>query len=252
MQSEVKHLLSGIPEWLFFAVAAPFIGSFLGVVVVRLPAHRSVVFGPSLCDACGHALGARDLVPVLSWLASGRRCRYCRSGLGFFFPFIELAALAVALWAATVTNGLALALGCAFGWTLLTLAAIDWRDGVLPDVLTLPLLAAAPFLAGGDWRSHVIGAAAGFAVLAGVAWLYRRLRGRDGLGMGDAKLFAALGAWTGWQGLPEVLLIASLAGLLFVLVRSRNTPLEATSRIAFGPFLALGGWIVWLYGPYGS
>ncbi|HEY1707667.1 MAG TPA: A24 family peptidase [Rhizomicrobium sp.] len=248
-------MLSGIPEWLILAVAAPFIGSFLGVVVVRLPARRSVVFGPSRCDTCGHALSARDLVPVLSWLASGRSCRYCASKLGIFFPAIELAALAVALWAATESDGLVLALSCAFGWTLLTLAAIDWRAGILPDVLTLPLLvaglAAAPFLDGGDWLSHLIGAGAGFAVLAGVGWLYRRLRGRDGMGMGDAKLFAALGAWTGWQGLAEILLIASVAGLLVVLLGSRKTPLNATDRIAFGPFLALGGWIVWFYGPFG-
>jgi leader peptidase (prepilin peptidase)/N-methyltransferase len=247
-------LLYGIPEWLILAVAAPFIGSFLGVIVVRLPAKRSVVFGPSQCDACRHALGSRDLVPVLSWLASGRRCRYCGTKLSVFFPVIELAALAIALWAATVANGFALALGCAFGWTLLTLAAVDWRDGILPDVLILPLLvaglAAAPFLSPGDWVSHVIGAVAGLAVLAGVAWLYRWLRGRDGLGMGDAKLFAALGAWTGWQGLPEILLLASVAGLLFVLL-ARRTALHATDRIAFGPFLALGGWIVWLYGAYG-
>jgi leader peptidase (prepilin peptidase)/N-methyltransferase len=97
---------------------------------------------------------------------------------------------------------------------------------------------------------HLIGAAAGFAVFAGIAAIYRRLRGREGLGLGDAKLLAALGAWVGWQGLPTIVLYAALAGLLWAIAGAlRGAPLHARHRIPFGPFLSLAGWLVWLYGP---
>ena len=233
---------------------APFIGSFLGVLALRLPEGRPIGWSRSACEHCGHVLAASDLVPIASFVALRGRCRYCRAGIGGFVLVIELAALAVAVWAGLETSGWILAVTCAFGWTLLLLAAIDWRVQLLPDVITLPLLAAglsaAYFFARESWLDHLIGAASGFIALALVALVYRYLRGREGLGLGDAKLLAALGAWVAWGGIPTVLLWGSLLGLLFALGRAvAGGSLRLSDRLPFGVFLASGGWLVWLYGP---
>lgn len=234
--------------------AAPFIGSFLAVVAIRLTQGRTVLFGRSACDSCGASLGALELVPLVSFLALRGRCRKCGAAIDPLHPIVEAAALGLAAWAALMTTGWILVASCALGWTLLTLAAIDWRTGFLPDVLTLPLAAAGLAVAYAIDPSlvlqHIIGAASGFLVFAALAETYRRLRGRDGLGLGDAKLLAASGAWLSWTGLPTVVLFAAFIGLAFVLVRRlRGESLEATDRIAFGPALAAATWLVWLYGP---
>jgi len=245
-------------ESLSLIAASPFIGSFLGVAIDRLPAGRPIVMGRSRCDACGHVLSARDLVPVLSWVAAKGRCRHCSHGIGWFPLAIEIAAVAVALWSVAVPPGWLALAGAGLGWTLLALAWIDARNLLLPDVLTLSLAATGLVVAGLIHPAliidHLIGAAAGFAAFAGIAALYRRMRRRDGLGLGDAKLLGALGAWTGWQGLPTVVLYAAAAALLGALARSlvrpgRHTRLRARLRLPFGPFLCLAGWLVWLYGP---
>jgi leader peptidase (prepilin peptidase)/N-methyltransferase len=146
---------------------------------------------------------------------------------------------------------------CGFGWTLLALGLIDWRNMVLPDLLTLPLIAAGPivaeFVSPDDVLDDLAGAVGGFAAFTLVAWTYRRWRGREGLGAGDAKLLAALGAWVGATGLPSVVLLASLAALVAVLAARatrRGVP-TAQDRVPFGPALAIAGWVVWLYGPLG-
>jgi leader peptidase (prepilin peptidase)/N-methyltransferase len=235
-------------------ILAPFVGSFLGVVVERLPAGRSIVFGRSTCDHCGETLTARDLIPLVSYLARRGSCSCGRTTLSWFHPGIELAALGVALSAVMVLSGWLLWASLGLGWALLTLAAIDWREFVLPDVITLPLIpsglmvawAIDPALLGG----HVLGAFAGFAALALIASVYRRVRGREGLGLGDAKLLAAAGAWLGWHGLPSVVLIAAVSALAMALAAAfGGGKLAWTSRIAFGPHLALAFWLVWLFGP---
>ncbi|MFN4295384.1 MAG: prepilin peptidase [Brevundimonas sp.] len=142
------------------------------------------------------------------------------------------------------------------GWSLLLIAAVDARHFWLPDWLTLPLLAgglaATALFDRPALIDHLIGAAAGFAVLWGIAALYRRARGREGLGGGDFRLLAAAGAWTGWMGLPSVLLWASVAGLSLVLARLvLKQPVSGEDRLPFGVFLALGIWMTWLYGPLG-
>lgn len=234
--------------------AAPFVGSFLGLLAVRLPAGEGVVWGRSLCRRCRHPLAAADLLPLLSWLRTGGRCRHCRGALGWFYPGIELAALGVALWAAAFTSGWILVASCLLGWTLLALAAIDLRALVLPDTLTLPLIPAGLLVAWwidpGLLPHHLLGAVLGFAAFAGVAWAYARLRGRDGLGLGDAKLLAAAGAWVSWAGLPSVVLLAGIGGLALALAGAvRQGAPAADAPIAFGPWLALGTWLVWLHGP---
>lgn len=245
-------------------LAAPAIGSFLGVLVLRLPEGRPVLLGRSACPDCGTVLGARDLVPVLSWLWRRGRCRHCGAAIPAFYPAMELAALGVALWAAAVVGTgpealAALVLTCLLGWGLLALAVTDWRVLLLPDALTLPLIAlglGATFrLDAGALADHAIGAVAGWGAFAGLAWLYRILRGREGLGGGDATLLAAGGAWLGWAALPGVVLLASLLGLAEALLR-RVRPGEeggagpaGPGRIAFGPWLAAAIWLSWLYGP---
>lgn len=241
-------------ESLLPVVLAPFVGSFIGVVIERLPAGRPIVFGRSACDQCGETLTARDLIPLVSYLARRGRCSCGRAKLSWFHPGIELAALAVALSAATVVSGYMLWVSLGLGWTLLTLAMIDHRQFMLPDSMTLPLvptgLAVVWAVDPGSLMDHALGALAGFAFLVAIAAAYRLLRDREGLGRGDAKLLAAAGAWLGWQSLPSVLLIAATSGLAFALAASlAGAKLAWTSRIAFGPHLALSFWLVWLFGP---
>jgi leader peptidase (prepilin peptidase)/N-methyltransferase len=239
---------------LILLIAAPFIGSFLGVVIERLPAHRPLLIARSRCDYCDATLGVRDLIPLMSWLATRGRCRHCGAWVGWFFPLVELAALGIAVWAVTAVPGWLIWPTTGFGWTLLALGWIDQRSYLLPDALTLPLAVAGLLVV---WLigsvpviDHVIGAIAGFLALTAVAYLYRAVRRRDGLGGGDAKLFAAIGAWVGWQGLPTVILYAAVSGLLWALIRqARGKPVRMAGRLPFGPHLCLAGWLVWLYGP---
>lgn len=245
--------LASAHQWMLL-VLAPFVGSFLGVLITRLPAGEPVVLSRSQCPHCRRTLGIRDLIPVLSWLAAQRRCRYCGSPLGWFYPNIEVAALAVALWASTVVSGPLLWVTCVLGWMLMTLAVIDIRHMILPNVLTLPLLAiglaVAAWLDEARVAEHVVGAIAGFAVFWTIAIAYRMLRGREGLGLGDAKLLAAAGAWVSWQGLPGVVLLGSLSALILVLLAMVvGFGPDPSRRMAFGPYLCLGTWLIWLYGP---
>ena len=236
-------------------LAAPFVGSFLGVLVVRLPAGRPVAIGRSACDHCGHRLGARDLIPLLSYGLNGGRCRFCGHAIEPFVVAIELAAVGVAVWAATAATGIELWFGCLLGWTLLAAAWIDLRTLILPDVLTLPLLlaglAATTVISPDDVADHALAAGLGYLLLFATGWIYRRLRGRDGLGMGDAKLLGALGAWLGLSALPAVLLVASCLGLaaagIAMLFGKRMT---GATAIPFGPLLAISGWLLWLYGDW--
>jgi len=235
-------------------ILAPFVGSFLGVLIVRLPRGEPVALSRSRCSYCGHTLGIRDLVPLVSWLSARRRCRYCGSPLSWFYPNIEAAALLVAAWAATEVSGPELWVSCLLGWGLLALAVIDARHLVLPDKITLPLLAAGlcatALLDSPRLAEHAAAAGLGFAVFWLVGRGYRMFRGREGLGRGDAKLLAASGAWVSWQGLPGVVLLAAAGGLVVVLLAAAlGSRPDPARRLPFGPYLCLGTWVIWLYGP---
>jgi leader peptidase (prepilin peptidase)/N-methyltransferase len=234
----------------------PFIGSFLLVTVLRYPGLEGAAFGRSACPSCRATLAARDLVPLLSWLFLKGRCRACAAAIGWQYPAVELAAASLALWAATTVSGWWLLWAtCVLGWTLLALALIDFRCQRLPDFLTLPLLLAGLAVGAAAWPAaltdHAIGAAAGYTALAAIARLYRRVRGRDGLGLGDAKLLAAGGAWLSWQALPMVVLTAATLALVVEIIgrAARRAPLSAATRVPFGPYLASAIWLAWLYGP---
>jgi leader peptidase (prepilin peptidase)/N-methyltransferase len=239
-------------DWLP-VVAGPFIGSFLLVVVLRYPDLDGVVGGRSRCPHCGARIAARDLVPIASWVRLGGRCRCCGGAIGWQYPAVEVAAAGVALWAATVDSGWLLWASCGLGWVLLAMALIDIRCWRLPDFLTLPTLLAGLGVTALAWPEalldHAIGAAVGYGLFGGVSFLYRVLRGREGLGLGDAKLLAAGGAWVSWQALPWVVLVAALLGLAVAVGRAllRRAVLSARTPVPFGPCLAAAIWVVWLY-----
>jgi leader peptidase (prepilin peptidase) / N-methyltransferase len=240
-----------------FAVAiSPLIGSFLGVLVTRMDRPGSILLGRSACPSCGGRLGPFDLVPVVSWLVLRGSCRHCSRPISPFYPLIELAAVAVALWAAMLVSGSWLWASLFLGWALLALAATDAREFVLPDFLTLPLtlagLAVGWALDPASLPDRAVGAAAGFFLVILLRWAYWRLRRREGIGLGDAKLLAAAGAWVSWEGLPSVVLLAALFGLGFALILHwRKGGVSLADRVPFGTFLCIGIWIVWLYGPLG-
>ena len=234
-------------------VLAPFIGSFIGVVIRRLPEGRPVLWARSACENCGTPLLARDLVPLVSWLMLHRRCRRCGHPLGWFYPGVELAALAVALIAVVVDGVPQAWLDCLLGWPLLALAWIDLRHWILPDLLTLPLLVVGLVVAAAfypeDLADCAIAAVLGYAALWLAAALYRRLRHREGLGQGDAKLLAAGGAWLGTAALPQIVVIGALAALVTAAaMRISGVELRAQSALPFGPFLAAAIWALWLWG----
>ena len=234
-------------------VSAPFIGSFLGVLVDRLPHGRSIVRPRSACDHCGRQLSARDLIPVVGWLVQGGRCRSCGGRIDKLYPILELASLLVAAWSLAVVPGWLAWPTAILGWTLLTIAAIDLRHLVIPDELTLPLVPFGFVIVwwAGAWPlwSYAAASLVAFVLVWGLRWAYARLRHREGIGLGDAKLMAAAGAWVGLDGLPSVLLLASVFGLLHAWIRTRFAQPGPGREIAFGPWIAAAFWLTWLYGP---
>lgn len=241
-----------MPLWPILLLLSPFVGSFLGVLAKR--SEHTALMGRSHCDSCGHVLPWYDLIPILSWVLLRRRCRWCRAPLAWYYIVVELAAIAVVLWAASVATGGRLIVDAVLGWLLLLLGITDWNTQRLPNVLTYSVivfgLTTASFLDRPSLLDHAVGAALGFGAFLLVALIHHRLRGHAGLGMGDAKLLAGLGAFVTWRGLPSVIFLGALLGLLFVAGRALLGKFPMLrERIPFGPFLALAGWIVWLYGP---
>lgn len=235
-------------------VSAPIVGSFLGVVIQRLPQGQSVTFARSACEHCGTRLAAWELIPLVSYAWQGGKCRTCHEMIPWFHPLIELAAIAVALSAlAADPDASRLWVDCALGWSLLALGWIDAGWLLLPDVLTLPLVPIG-LLVTLLWQpavlaDHIVATFAGYLGLRGVAWVYRALRGFDGVGDGDAKLLAAVGAWLGLAALPIVVLIAALFGLALAAAQALtgHQP-QATTAMPFGSCLAVAMWLIWLYG----
>ena len=245
--------LSG-STWLWPLLSAPFAGSFIGVLIRRLPHDRPVVVARSACESCGAGLNVIDLVPLVSFLLLRGRCRYCRAPIGPFHPIVELAPCIVALWAvlAEPVSG-RVWIDCGLGWTLLALGWIDWNTYLLPDLLTLPLLLAGLFLTllmdPEVLTDHSLAACLAYLSLAAIALAYRRLRGREGLGGGDAKLLAAAGAWCGLAALPFIILGSAVIGLLALggmAVAGRGV--TGTTKLPFGPCIALAFWLAWIHG----
>ena len=254
------------------------VGSFLNVVVHRLPkmmerewraqcaelrgeaapqedpARYNLAVPRSACPSCGHAIGALENVPIVSWLALRGACKACGKPISIRYPLVEALGGALAfyaIWRFGVSwKGVA---ACVLLWTLIALTFIDFDTQLLPDNLTLPLLwgglAANLFGLFAPLSDAVIGAIAGYVALWVVYWLFRLIRGKEGMGYGDFKLLGALGAWLGWQMLPLIVLLSSVVGaaigisLLVFRGRDHNVPL------AFGPYLAIAGGIALFFGP---
>ncbi len=233
------------------------IGSFLGNIVMRWPRGQSVVAGRSRCDACDRTLGPVELIPLVGALIVRGRCRRCGVAIDPAHGVMEVGSALIgglALWLLPLPAAVLIAIA---GWMLLTLAILDARHLWLPDQLTLPLAVLGLTL--GDWilpapfADRVIGAALGAGLLFAITLGYRRLRGRDGLGLGDAKLLGAIGTWLGWQALPLVLLVASVAGLLWALLQQmRGKAIDGATRLPFGTFLCFAVlpavWLGWRIG----
>jgi leader peptidase (prepilin peptidase)/N-methyltransferase len=262
--------------YLTVAVLGLCVGSFLNVVIYRLPKMMeaqwrlecaalageepqkapevfNLVQPRSRCPSCSAPITALQNVPVVSWMVLGGKCANCKAPISFRYPAVELAAgaLAVAMaWRFGPTAALVPAL--VFVWALLALTFIDLDTQLLPDDITLPLLWVGllvnSFGVFTDLRSAVLGAVAGYMVLWLVYWGFRLIARKEGMGYGDFKLLAALGAWAGWQVLPFVIVVSAgvgavVGGLLLWLSRS-----GMQARIPFGPYLALGGIAGLLYG----
>lgn len=248
-----SRLTADLPPWLLALLVAPFIGSFLGVLIRRLPAGEPVALDRSRCESCRRPLSLCDLVPLGSYLASRGRCRLCGARISPFHWAVELAACAIPLLAAPVSaDAPTLWCGSVLGWALLALAWIDWTAMLLPDALTLPLvllgLGATAWRAPAALTDHAAAAALGYVLFRLAAWGYRRLRDRDGLGEGDAKLMAAAGAWVGVASLSSVLLLGAgltLGAAVIDALRHRRG-LSSATRVPFGPGLCAALWLVWL------
>lgn len=237
-------------------VLGSILGSFLGVVAERLPplileeeGAGNLLFPPSHCPSCGHVLAWWENIPLLSWCALRGRCRGCKSSIPLRLLLVEvLSALFFALSAAFAPSLPALLALWILWCGLLPLTLIDARHMLLPDCLTLPLLWAGLLFHSLfhtlPLTSALYGAAAGYLSLWLVYWGFRLATGREGLGQGDFKLFAALGAWCGWQPLSQILLIAALSGIALYLIFFKS--LRASRQIPFGPGLAFAGLIVFI------
>ena len=243
------------PGWLVPILASPLAGSFVGVLIRRLPEGRSIVWGRSQCESCQRNLSPLELVPIFSYAAQRGRCGACGARISPFHLAVELASILTAGWAAFVDpDPTRVWTSCVLGWGLLALAWIDARHMRLPDVITLPLLAAGllvnALLGPERLLASVLGAVIGYVSFRAVAIAYRAIRKREGLGAGDAKLLAAGGAWLGWAALPDMICLAALLAILFILVaRMRDVTMDAFTVVPFGPFLCAALWITYLYGP---
>jgi leader peptidase (prepilin peptidase)/N-methyltransferase len=211
-----------------------------------LPTRYNLCVPRSACPHCGHVLRAYENIPLLSYIALRGRCSACRTRISARYPLVEFvsAALAAGALAAFGPTGMGFA---AFGLTaaLLTMSAIDAETHLLPDSLTLPLLWVGLIVNFDDTfatlHAAVVGAIAGYGFLWCIYWLFRFARGVEGMGYGDFKLLAALGAWLGWAALPQIVLIAAVTGAIAGLIAMWSGRLRFDEPLPFGPFLALGG-----------
>lgn len=225
-------------------------GSLLATLLIRWPKGEGIG-GRSHCDGCGAPLQVRDLVPILSYAAARGRCRRCGAAIDRRHLAVELGAALIGL-VAVLAHPLPLAaISALLGWSLLLIALLDAEHHWLPDGLTLPLiplgLAAAWAGFGPPLAERAAGAAIGWAVLFLIAGAYRVLRGREGMGDGDPKLFAAIGAWIGVWLLPFILLGAGLLGLAAVaLMRLRGEPVTGETRLPLGTLMGVAAWPIWL------
>ena len=245
-----KRLMEPAYAMVLLPLLGLIIGSFLALLSVRLPQGAPIVCDRSRCPNCARVLSAYELIPVLSYFALQRRCRSCGQPIPGRYVLIELAAAAIGLVAASVYQGPQAAAAAALGWTVLILSILDLEHFWLPDSITFPLILAGLaftwLIEPLDLFDHAFGAVAGFTAFSLVRLVYRHFRRREGMGGGDSKLFAASGAWLGWDYLPFVLLLSTLLALAIVLFTLRIKSYSRTSALPFGPFLGTSTWCLYL------
>ncbi|HEY8586602.1 MAG TPA: A24 family peptidase [Rhodanobacter sp.] len=264
--------------WIALAgVLGLLVGSFLNVVILRLPARMAaewrreardvleleadatplppgIVREPSHCPHCKHPLSALDNIPLFSWLLLRGRCRYCQAKISIQYPLVELLSgvlSAVIVW--KFGPSWAALAGLLLTWTLIALSGIDFRTQLLPDQLTFPLLwlglllSLLPMFVAAP--AAILAAAIGYLSLWSVYWVFKLLTGKEGMGHGDFKLLAALGAWMGPVSLLPIILLSSLIGALVggTLIALRRHAREIP--MPFGPFIAAAGWVWFVAGP---
>lgn len=258
------------------------IGSFLNVVIHRLPKMMekdwrqqcellfeadaakapaaasgtetfNLMVPRSRCPHCGHGITALQNIPVISYLALGGKCAGCKAPISPRYPVIELITGLLSAWVIWQLGFTAAGLaGLFFTWCLIALTMIDADTQLLPDDITLPLLwlglIVNSFGLFTSLESAVWGAIAGYMVLWSIYWLFKLLTGKEGMGYGDFKLLAALGAWLGWPYLPQIIILSSLVGALvgvaLIIIKKRGKEIP----IPFGPYLATAGWIAFMWG----
>ena len=275
------NTLQQIPLPFFYAscgILGLVIGSFLNVVIHRLPRMIEATWraecrefldtasttGPqpqpfnllrpgSTCPECGRRITVSENIPVISYLLLRGRCRGCNSGISLRYPLVELLCATLTLLVAYRFGiGPVTVFACLFTWALISLSFIDIDHQLLPDNITLPFLWLGLLC---NWlglftdlHSSLLGAAAGYVIFWLVRHVFKLITGRDGLGLGDLKLLAMLGAWTGWQALATIIFLSSvlgsLVGLYLVFFRRR----QRSAPIPFGPYLALAGWLSLVWG----
>jgi leader peptidase (prepilin peptidase) / N-methyltransferase len=245
---------AALPILLVMAVFGAVVGSFLNVCIHRLPRRTSIVVPPSACPHCGHELYWFENIPILSWLVLRGRCRACRAPIGIRYPIIEAITavmFAAAWWHYWPTPEL-LASRLIFGCALIVLFAIDLEHQLLPNVITLPGIVVGflfSLVTEPGWQSSLMGIVVGGGVLFSVAEAYYRIRQEEGLGMGDVKMLAMVGAFLGWKLTLVTLLMASFCGSIIglMLIVTRRGSLKYA--LPFGTFLALGAAAAATVGP---
>jgi len=277
--NNIALLMEQVPSFYltFVAILGLLIGSFLNVVIYRLPimmdrawhnecaeslpeANLSIqteVFNLALprsaCPHCHHVIGAMENIPILSWLFQRGRCKHCQSTISARYPIIEgltaLLSLAVAWF---IPFGWPVLYALIFTWSLIALTFIDLDTMLLPDHITLPLLwlgllvnLSGTFV---TLESAVLGAVFGYLSLWSIYWCFKLVTGKEGMGYGDFKLFAGLGAWFGWQGLPLIILLSSVVGAVVGLILMALSRQQESQPFPFGPYLAAAGWAYLLFG----
>lgn len=257
------------------SIAGLLVGSFLNVVIYRLPKMMerewrrqcaelrgepiegappfNIVIPRSACPHCGYKITALENIPVASYVLLGGRCSQCHASIAARYPVVEvLTGLISGFIAWHFGYGFAAFTALVFVWAMIALAFIDMDTQLLPDDITLPLLWGGLLINLGDGftdiRSAIIGAVAGYLALWSVYWCYKLVTGREGMGYGDFKLLAVIGAWLGWQMLPLVILFSSLTGavagvgLILIAKHGRHVP------IPFGPYLVVGSFVALFWG----
>ncbi len=271
-------LLSPLFDAALAGLAGLLLGSFFNVVIYRLPKMMerqwaaecaelsgkepaaeappfNLVVPRSRCQECGHQITWYENIPVLSYAFLRGRCSSCKTPISLRYPAVELAtgalfAFCVWRWGWSVT---AMA-WCGFSAAILVLAMIDWDTTLLPDDITLPLLWAGLIAATLQWTTVPLpvalwGAVGGYLSLWLIYWLFKLLTGREGMGYGDFKLFAALGAWFGWPALVPIILMASIIGAIVGIGMKFSSGLREGGYVPFGPFLAGAGLTAMAFGP---